>query len=197
MSKNKGLCSFTPVNYSGVVDVVRISDLYAFNEHPFKVERDVELFKLMQSIEKEGVLVPLLARLNLNGVGFEIIAGHRRKEACEWAGIQNLPVVIKDMDDNQAVIAMVDSNLQREDIKPSEKAFAYKMKLEAMKKQGKRTDLLETTSYPVDKKLKVSELERINANEVLAKEVGEGQAQIARYIRLTIVMNLNRFLESY
>lgn len=190
MSKNKVLCSFPAVIHSGVVEEVRISDLHTFKEHPFKMEQDVELFKLMQSIEKEGVLVPLLARPNPFGDGYEIIAGHRRKAACEWAGVQNVPVVIKEMDDNQAIIAMVDSNLQREYIKPSEKAFAYKMKLEAMKKQRRRTDLDEIedlTSSPLGTKLEdgANVSKNIRADEELAKQVGESRNQIARYIRLT------------
>lgn len=160
-----------------VIKNIKINKLHDFQKHPFKVENDKELFELMKSIEEEGVLVPLIARLNPNGDGFEIIAGHRRKEASKWAGIEEVPVIIKELDDNQAVIAMVDSNLQRENIKPSEKAFAYKMKLEAMKQQGKRTDLATDTSYPMDKKL--------NANEELGQLVGESQAQISRYIRLT------------
>ena len=105
------------------------------------MELNTELFELMQSIEKEGVLVPLLARPNPDGEGYEIVAGHRRKAACEWAGITDIHVVIRNLDDEQAIIAMVDSNLQRENIKPSEKAYAYKMRLEAMKRQGQRTDL--------------------------------------------------------
>lgn len=160
-----------------VIKNIKINELHDFEKHPFKVKNDKELFELMKSIEEEGVLVPLLARPNPNGDGFEIIAGHRRKEASKWAGIDEVPVIIKDMDDNQAIIAMVDSNLQRESIKPSEKAFAYKLKLEAMKQQGKRTDLSTDTFYPMDKK--------INSTEELGKLVGESQAQIARYIRLT------------
>lgn len=120
---------------------LRLNQIVNFKDHPFKVETNRELFELMQSIEKDGVLVPLLARPNPTGEGYEIISGHRRKTACEWAGVTEVPVIIRELDDCQAVIAMVDSNLQRENIKPSEKAFAYRMKLEAMKQQGKRTDL--------------------------------------------------------
>lgn len=120
---------------------LRLNQLVNFKDHPFKVETNTELFELMQSIEKDGVLVPLLARPNPNGEGYELISGHRRKAACEWAGVTEVPVIVRDLDNCQAVIAMVDSNLQRENIKPSEKAFAYRMKLEAMKQQGKRTDL--------------------------------------------------------
>jgi len=132
---------------------LRLNQLVNFKEHPFKVETNTELFELMQSIEKDGVLVPLLARPNPNGEGYELISGHRRKAACEWAGVTEVPVIIRDLDNCQAVIAMVDSNLQRENIKPSEKAFAYRMKLEAMKQQGKRNDL---TFPQVEEKLELS-----------------------------------------
>ena len=143
-----------------------------------KVEENTELCELMRSIETEGVLVPLLARPNPNGEGYELISGHRRKAACAWAGVTDVPVVVRDLDDNQAVITMVDSNLQREHIKPSEKAYAYKMKLEAMNRQGQRTDI---TSAQVEPKSGL--LER--SNELLAKQVGESVAQIKRYVRLT------------
>ena len=117
---------------------VSISELHSFRNHPFKVETNTELCELMRSIEKEGVLVPLLVRTNPYGDGFEVISGHRRKEAALWAGETEVPVVIRELDDDQAVVAMVDSNLHRENLKPSEKAFAYRMKLEAMKHQGKK-----------------------------------------------------------
>ena len=173
------------------------------------------LFELMQSIEKEGVIVPALARPKAGG-GYELIAGHRRKAACKWAGIDVMPVVIRDLDDNQAVIAMVDSNLQREHLKPSEKAFAYKMKLEAMKRQGARTDLTfcqvgeKLTSDQVGTKLENPTLQThsltsghdadgrwmllqdksvedaiIRSDQALAMQTGESQRQISRYIRLT------------
>ena len=112
--------------------------MHDFKNHPFKVEVNTELCELMKSIEKEGVLVQLLVRTNPYGDGYEIISGHRRKEAAIWAGEMKIPVVIRELDDDQAVVAMVDSNLYRENLKPSEKAFAYKMKLDAMKHQGKR-----------------------------------------------------------
>ena len=117
------------------VDVNRLHD---FKNHPVKVEMNTELCELMRSIEKEGVLVPLLVRTNPYGDGYEVISGHRRKEAAIWAGETKVPVVVRELDDDQAVVAMVDSNLHRESLKPSEKAFAYKMKLDAMKHQGKR-----------------------------------------------------------
>ena len=152
MKKKEEWYSFSQQNNGAVVEtdirMIPLSELHDFNGHPFKVENDMALFELMQSIEKEGVIVPALARPKADG-GYELIAGHRRKAACKWAGLDSMPVVIRDLDDNQAVIAMVDSNLQREHLKPSEKAFAYKMKLEAMKRQGARTDL---TSSQVWKK---------------------------------------------
>lgn len=157
MKKKEELCSFPQQENSVMAEtdirMVPIVELQDFEGHPFKVENDMALFELMQSIEKEGMIVPALARPKAGG-GYELIAGHRRKAACKWAGIDVMPVVIRDLDDNQAVIAMVDSNLQREHLKPSEKAFAYKMKLEAMKRQGARTDL---TSSQVGKKLSSSQ----------------------------------------
>lgn len=119
------------------------------------MEQDIPLFELMRSIEDKGVLVPLIVRSNPYGDGYEIIAGHRRKAACTWAGIDEVPVIIREMSDSDAVIAMIDSNLQREYIKPSEKAFAYKMKLKAMKSQGKCNDL---TSSQLGTKLEKEEI---------------------------------------
>lgn len=144
MKKKEELYSCSQQDHNAMAEtdikMVPIADLHDFEGHPFKVENDMALFELMQSIEKEGVIVPALARPRAEG-GYELIAGHRRKAASKWAGLDVMPVVIRELDDNQAVIAMVDSNLQREHLKPSEKAFAYKMKLDAMKRQGARTDL--------------------------------------------------------
>lgn len=205
MSKKNEMCSSASSESDKGIIMMRISELHDFKGHPFKVERTLELFELRQSIEKEGILVPLLIRENPNGDGYEIIAGHRRKEAAQWAGITELPVIIRELDDDQATIAMVDSNLQREKILPSEKAFAYKMKLEAMKQQGRRNDL---TSDQVEPKLENETLEiypleseinengrviikqksgkkGIRSNELLARQVGESVNQIKRYIRLT------------
>ena len=179
---------------------VEINQLHDFKNHPFKVEVNTELCELMKSIEKEGVIVPLLIRTNPYGDGYEIISGHRRKEAAIWAGETKIPVVIRELDDDQAVVAMVDSNLHRENLKPSEKAFAYKMKLEAMKHQGKHIDSV--TSAQVGPKCDtdgngradnlgnranevVEEHSMMNSNELLARQVGESVAQIKRYIRLT------------
>lgn len=186
MEKTKATCSFGNDEYGLQTGNVKISELHDFKGHPFKVEQDIQLFELMRSIEDKGVLVPLIVRNNPYGDGYEIIAGHRRKAACTWAGIEEVPVIIRELDDADAVIAMIDSNLQREHIKPSEKAYAYKMKLEAMKSQGQRTDL--TSSQLGTKLLKeeTSEGKKIlRADERLAKEVGESRNQIARYIRLT------------
>lgn len=175
------------------VDVNRLHD---FKNHPFKVEMNTELCELMRSIEKEGVLVPLLVRTNPYGDGYEVISGHRRKEAAIWAGETKVPVVIRELDDDQAVVAMVDANLHRENLKPSEKAFAYKMKLEAMKHQGKHIDSV--TSAQVGPKCDtdgngradnlgnranevVEEHSMMNSNELLARQVGESVAQIKRY----------------
>lgn len=192
------------------IAVIPLNQLKDFKNHPFKVELNTELFELMQSIEKEGMIVPILARPNPEGEGFEIISGHRRKAACEWAGIADVPVVIRNLDNEQAVIAMVDSNLQRENIKPSEKAFAYKMKLEAMKHQGKRMDLSSDQVGPEleNSTVKVTKLEAgydeqglwsvysdqenfkkgERSNEILSKQVGESVNQIKRYIRLTYLI---------
>lgn len=204
---NKGVES-KKNTFDGKIQYLPLNQLVDFKNHPFKVEMNTELFELMQSIEKEGVLVPLLARPNPAGEGYELIAGHRRKAASKWAGVDKVPVIVAELDDNQAVIAMVDSNLQREHIKPSEKAFAYRMRLEAMKQQGKRTDL---TSCQVGKKTKnptveLAEVEtykaengewgirnpekseKIDSNKELARQVGESQRQINRYIRLTYLI---------
>ena len=192
---------------------VKISELHEFKGHPFRVEHDMQLFELSRSIEEKGVLVPLIVRTNPDGEGYEIIAGHRRKAACEWAGVDTVPVMVMQMDDAEATIAMIDSNLQREHIRPSEKAFTYKMKLEAMKQQGKRNDLLQEdgTLSLVGTKLENPTLEmnqlvcsyddlgkwqlgsqqlekeqpKVRADEMLARQIGESRNQIARYIRLT------------
>lgn len=186
MEKAKATCSFGNDEYGLQTGTVKISDLHDFKGHPFKVEHDIQLFELMRSIEDKGVLVPLIVRSNPYGDGYEIIAGHRRKAACMWAGIEEVPVIVRELNDADAIVAMVDSNLQREHIKPSEKAYAYKMKLEAMKSQGKRTDL---TSSQLGTKILKEETPKgkkvLRADERLAKEVGESRNQIARYIRLT------------
>lgn len=152
---------------------VPISELKPFTEQPFKVKLDEDMDALVDSIKQCGVLTPVIARPHKDG-GYEILSGHRRVKACELAGITDIPVVVKNLDDDTATILLVDSNLQREHILPSEKAFAYQMKLEAMKRQGARTDL---TSSQIGTKLR-SDIE-------LAEQVGESRNQIQRYIRLT------------
>lgn len=204
--QNKGVES-KKNTFDGKIQYLTLDQLADFKNHPFKVEMNTELFELMQSIEKEGVLVPLLARPNPAGEGYELIAGHRRKAASKWAGVDKVPVIVAELDDNQAVIAMVDSNLQREHIKPSEKAFAYRMKLEAMKQQGRRTDLTlsqvgtKLMDNPTLSVAKVvadydetgkwelqNDFINMRTDEMLARQVGESRNQIARYIRLTYLI---------
>ena len=155
---------------------VPISELKPFTEQPFKVKLDEDMDALVESIKQCGVLTPVIARPHKDG-GYEILSGHRRVKACELAGITDIPVVIKNLDDDTATILLVDSNLQREHILPSEKAFAYQMKLEAMKRQGARTDL--TSSQFATK------LEKGRSDVELCEQVGESKDQIRRYIRLT------------
>ena len=158
------------------ISVYEISD---FPNHPFKVKMDDKMVETIESIREHGVLVPALVREKPTG-GYEMISGHRRKMASELAGLENIPCIVRNLSDDEAVIVMVDSNLQREEILPSEKAFAYKMKLDVMKRQGQRTDL---TSSPLATKLKGK-----RSDELLGEEVGESKDQIRRYIRLTYLI---------
>ena len=155
------------------VQNISISELVPFKDHPFKVVDDEAMLRTTESIAQYGVLTPLIAR-PLEGGGYEIISGHRRDHAAELAGLTEVPVLVRQMDDDAATVLMVDSNLQRENILPSERAYAYKMKLEAMKHQGSRSDL---TSSQVGTKLRT--------DQVMAAELGESRNQIQRYIRLT------------
>lgn len=155
------------------VQSIRLSALVPFKEHPFKVVDDEAMLRTTESIAQYGVLTPLIARPLEDG-SYEIISGHRRAHAAELAGLTEVPVLVRQMDDDAATVLMVDSNLQRENILPSERAYAYKMKLEAMKHQGSRTDL---TSSQVGTKLRT--------DQVMAEELGESRNQIQRYIRLT------------
>ena len=150
---------------------IPLGELHPFPDHPFGVRDDEAMEQTVESIREYGVLVPAIARPREDG-GYEIIAGHRRKHACELAGLTTMPVIVRDIDRNTATIMMVDSNLQRENILPSERAKAYKMKLDAIKRQGKRHDL--TSTQPVQK-LSV---------EQVAEEAGTSREQIRRYIRL-------------
>ena len=159
---------------------IPISELVPFKNHPFRVVDDEAMMRTTESIAQFGVLTPLIARPMEDG-RYEIISGHRRVHAAEEAGLAEVPVIVRDMDDDEAVIYMVDSNLQRENILPSERAQAYKMKLEAMKHQGERTDLQEgTTSRQVGEKL----IGQTSVGEMSA-QIGESERQIQRYIRLT------------
>ena len=154
------------------VQQIPIEELFPFKNHPFKVLDDESMQRTVESVEQYGVLSPLIARPRPEG-GYEIISGHRRQHAAQLAGLDTLPVIVRQMDDDAAVLLMVDSNLQRENILPSERAFAYKMKLEALKNQGARSDL---TSVQVAPKL---------STEKIGEEVGMSKDNVKRYIRLT------------
>ena len=156
------------------IQEIPLSELHPFKDHPFKVRDDDAMIETADRIKKYGVLVPAIARPLPDG-GYELVAGHRRRRASELAGKETMPVIVRDLDDDAATIIMVDSNLQRENLLPSERAFAYKMKLEAIKHQGARTDL---TSVQVEQKL--------SARDQVAKEAGERSGiQVMRYVRLT------------
>ena len=156
------------------IDISKISD---FPNHPFKVKDDDKMEEMVKSIKQYGVILPVIVRPKDDGT-YEMISGHRRKRACELAGVKQIRTIVKDLSDDEATILMVDSNIQREEILPSEKAFAYKMKLEALNHQGKKIELEEdSTSTPMVSKLRT--------NEILGNEVGESRENIRRYIRLT------------
>ena len=156
---------------------IPLSELFPFKDHPFRVKDDDKMQETAESIKEYGVLVPALARPREDG-GYELIAGHRRKRGCELAGLDTMPVIVRDMDDDAAVIVMVDSNIQRESLLPSERAFAYRMKLEAIKHQGARSDL---TSSQVGMKLQ--------AMDIVGQQAGESRNQVHRYIRLTYLIS--------
>ena len=158
------------------VQEIPIDQIEDFPNHPFKIKEDEAMSEMAESINEYGVLEPVLVRQKANG-SYEMVAGHRRKCASRLAGMKEIPCIVRNLTDDEAIIIMIDSNLQRERILPSEKAYAYKMKLEAMKRQGKRTDL---TSTPVARKLKGKE-----SAEILGEQVGEGKDTVRRYIRLT------------
>ena len=155
------------------IQEIPLSELHPFKGHPFKVKDDEAMMETADSIRQYGVLVPAIARPDPNG-GYELVAGHRRHRASELAGKDTMPVIVRDLDDDQATIIMVDSNLQRESLLPSERAFAYKMKLEAVKHQGARTDL---TSRQLVGKLEMA--------DVVGEKAGDSGRQVQRYIRLT------------
>ena len=155
------------------VQEIPLSELHPFEGHPFKVVDDEAMMKTAESVRDFGVMTPAIVRPDPNG-GYEIISGHRRHRASELAGKETMPVIVRNLDDDAAIILMVDANLQRETILPSERAFAYKMKLDALKHQGARTDL---TSAQVGRKLETA--------DIVAEEAGESRNQVRRYIRLT------------
>lgn len=157
------------------VKQIPLEQISEFPNHPFKVKLDENMTEMAESVKKYGVLVPAIVRETENG--YEMVAGHRRKMASELAEKKEMPCIIRNLTDDEATIIMVDSNLQREELLPSEKAFAYKMKLEAMKRQGQRTDV---TSVPLAQKLQGK-----TSRQLLGEQVGESQDQIRRYIRLT------------
>jgi ParB family transcriptional regulator, chromosome partitioning protein len=153
---------------------IALTELFPFKDHPFKVKDDEAMADTAESIKEYGVLVPAIARPRDEG-GYELVAGHRRHRASELAGLETMPVIVRNLDDDAATIIMVDSNLQRENILPSERAFAFKLKLDAIKRQGERTDL---TSTQVGQKSKLSV-------EVVAEQAGSSRNQVQRFIRLT------------
>ena len=158
------------------IQQIPLSELYTPTIHPFKVTNDEKMQEMAESIKKYGVMTPAIVR-PLDEGGYELISGNRRKYAAEMAGLETMPAIVRDLDDDAAIILMVDANLQREEILPSERAFAYKLKLEAMKRQGARTDL---TSVPMGQKLKGK-----TSREILAETSSDSNTQIQRYIRLT------------
>ena len=165
-----------PVKKSERVQEIPLSELHPFKNHPFRVVDDEAMQRTVESVAQFGVLAPALARPRPEG-GYELVAGHRRMRASELAGLETMPVIVRQMDDDTATIAMVDSNLQRETLLPSERAFAYKMKMEAMKHQGERTDL---TSGQLGRKSDGKE-----SREIIAEQTGESARQVQRFINLT------------
>lgn len=155
---------------------IEISKIHPFKNHPFKVLDDEKMQDLVESVKINGVLTPVLLRMDENE-DYEMVSGHRRMHAAQLAGLTTIPAIVRELSDDDAIVAMVDANIQREELLPSEKAFAYKMKLDAMKRQGSRTDI---TSGQIDQKLKP-----VISRNILADQVGESSKQIQRYIRLT------------
>ena len=152
------------------VKILPVKELVPFKDHPFKILDDEDMHKLIESIKEYGVYTPLMARPLPDGNGYELISGHRRLAACESLGIEEIPVIVRNMSDDEAVIAMVDANLQRESVLPSEKAFAYKMKLEAVKHQGKTSSQIGT---------------KLRSDTQIGEKFGDSRNQVQRYIRLT------------
>lgn len=162
------------------IQMISLSELYPFKNHPFRVLNDEAMQKTVESVAEHGVLTPAIARPRPEG-GYELISGHRRKMAAELAGLEVMPVIVRDLDDDEATILMVDANLQREEILPSERAKAYKMKADALRHQGQRNDLNADRSG----ELTSSQLEtKLRADEEIGRQTGQSRAQVQRYIRL-------------
>lgn len=155
---------------------IEISRIHSFANHPFKVLDDDKMDDLVESIKQNGVLTPVLVRPDKNN-SYEMISGHRRMHAAIKAGLETIPAIVRDMEDDEAIVIMVDANIQREELLPSEKAFAYKMKMDAMKRQGARNDIASSTSTQIGWKSETA--------EAIGKQVGESKNQVRRYIRLT------------
>lgn len=165
-----------------MVVVLSIDDIDDFKDHPFKIKNDEKMEEMVESVKQNGILLPVLVRPK-GDRKYEMISGHRRKFACNLAGKKEIPAIVRELTDDEATILMVDSNMQREEILPSEKAFAYKMKLEAMKHQGKRADLENETSTPV-----VEKLNNRTSASIIGEQNNESAEQIRRYIRLTYLI---------
>lgn len=161
------------------VSMIPVKEITNFPNHPYQVREDEEMLNMAESIKKFGIIHPVIVRKKENG-GYEMISGHRRKRACEIAGFKEIKAIVRELTDDEATILMVDSNNQREKVLPSEKAFAYKMKLEAMKRQGKRNDLTSATE--------LQKLAGKTSREIIADEIGESHEQVRRYIRLTYLV---------
>lgn len=161
------------------VSMIPVKEITNFPNHPYQVREDEEMLNMAESIKKFGIIHPVIVRKRENG-GYEMISGHRRKRACEIAGFKEIKAIVRELTDDEATILMVDSNNQREKVLPSEKAFAYKMKLEAMKRQGQRNDLTSATL--------LQKLAGKTSREIIADEIGESHEQVRRYIRLTYLV---------
>lgn len=161
------------------VSMIPVKEITNFPNHPYQVREDEEMLNMAESIKKFGIIHPVIVRKKKNG-GYEMISGHRRKRACEIAGFKEIKAIVRELTDDEATILMVDSNNQREKVLPSEKAFAYKMKLEAMKRQGQRNDLTSATE--------LQKLAGKTSREIIADEIGESHEQVRRYIRLTYLV---------
>lgn len=161
------------------VSMIPVKEITNFPNHPYQIREDEEMLNMAESIKKFGIIHPVIVRKKENG-GYEMISGHRRKRACEIAGFKEIKAIVRELTDDEATILMVDSNNQREKVLPSEKAFAYKMKLEAMKRQGQRNDLTSATE--------LQKLAGKTSREIIADEIGESHEQVRRYIRLTYLV---------